>query len=246
MPVQGSKEPFSGAVAAAERLRKPRSGERPAGLRTTRAELYEAKTAPGVRQGLVGRRKQTAKCGVPPVKFGGDSGAVRQVSDIGSGFERDSFTVRSRPCHGIRVKREIIVGPAPLRNKGAGESFLRARRFLELLWRTSLRRMRVCRTCVELASPAGMDRRRRESRLIRPPTDIGMHRSPAASGFSSRERALGRAGVPSRVFQKKENTGEGGGLRRHETMYLAVGPQVDFVRRRWHERAARLYLRHER
>src|SRR5207249_3268276 len=43
-----------------------------------------------------------------PVKFGGDSGAMREVSDIGGGFRRASFTVRSRGCHGIRVKREII------------------------------------------------------------------------------------------------------------------------------------------
>ena len=130
-PFEGNEEPFSDAVAAAERLRKPRSGERPAGLRTTRAELSEAKTAPGIRQGLVGRRKQTAKCGVPPVKFGGDSGAVRQVSDIGGGFGRLSFTVWSRRCHGIRVKREIIIGAASLRTKGGGESFVRARRFLD-------------------------------------------------------------------------------------------------------------------
>src|SRR5258708_37980332 len=43
-----------------------------------------------------------------PVKFGGDSGAVREVSDIGPGFRSASFTVRSRGCHGIHVKRQII------------------------------------------------------------------------------------------------------------------------------------------
>ena len=126
------------------------------------------------------------------VKFGGDSGAVRQVSDIGGGFERDSFTVRSRPCHGIRVKREIIIGAASLRTKGGGESFVSARRFLDPRIGTSLRRMRVCRICVELASPAGVDRRRCESRLIRPPTDISAHRPPAAG----RVRVFPRASAP--------------------------------------------------
>jgi hypothetical protein len=117
---------------------------------------------------------------------------------------------------------------------------------------TSPRRMPVCRICVELASPAGAHRRRRESRLIRPASDIGPRRSPAVGHvrvFSSRERALGRGVVP--CFPKKqENTGEGRAdctvRPRHETTCLAVGPQVDFVARRWHERAARLYLRHER
>jgi len=42
------------------------------------------------------------------VKFGGDSGAVQQVSDIGGGFGRVPFTAWSRRCHGIDVKREII------------------------------------------------------------------------------------------------------------------------------------------
>src|SRR5262249_39283285 len=43
-----------------------------------------------------------------PVKIGGDSGAVRQVSDIEDGFERPSFTAASRICHQNHVKREII------------------------------------------------------------------------------------------------------------------------------------------
>src|SRR6185437_5763096 len=73
-PFKATKSHSPAPLQAAERLRKPRSGERPAGLRTTRAELFEAKTAPLIRQGLVAPRKQTAKCGVPPVKFGGDSG----------------------------------------------------------------------------------------------------------------------------------------------------------------------------
>ena len=66
-----------------------------------------------------------------PVKFGGDSGAMREVSGIGGGFRSASFTVRSRACHGIRVKREIIIGAASLRTKGGGESFVSARRFLD-------------------------------------------------------------------------------------------------------------------
>src|SRR5262249_29604089 len=48
-------------------------------------------------------------CGA--VKFGGDSGAVQQVSDIGGGFGRVPFTARSRACHEIDVKREIISKP---------------------------------------------------------------------------------------------------------------------------------------
>src|SRR5262249_60981365 len=53
--VQGNKEPLSGAVAASGAVTQTLSGERPAGLRTTRAELFEAKTAPAFRQGLVWR-----------------------------------------------------------------------------------------------------------------------------------------------------------------------------------------------
>src|SRR2546422_9663203 len=52
------------------------------------------------------------------VKFGGDSGAVQQVSDIGGGFGRVPFTARSRGCHEIDVKREII--STPLRPSGGG------------------------------------------------------------------------------------------------------------------------------
>jgi len=39
------------------------------------------------------------------VKFGGDSGALRQVSDIGGGFGRVPFTAPSRGCDRIVVKR---------------------------------------------------------------------------------------------------------------------------------------------
>ena len=68
--------------------------------------------------------------------------------------------------------------------------------------------------------------------------------------FSSRERAPNRTGRGS-VFSKKTGKYRRGRVDctvrpRHETTCLAVGPQVDFVGRRWHERAARLYLRHER
>ena len=41
------------------------------------------------------------------VKFGGDSGAMRQVSDIGPGFGRVPSTAGSRCCHGIGVKGYI-------------------------------------------------------------------------------------------------------------------------------------------
>src|SRR5262249_29879736 len=54
-----------------------------------------------------------------PVKFGGDSGAVQQVSDIGHGFERSSFTAASRVCHQNHVKREIITALC-LRSSGTG------------------------------------------------------------------------------------------------------------------------------
>src|SRR5262249_8138597 len=74
------------------------------------------------------------------VKFGGDSGAVQQVSDIGGGFGRVTFTARSRRCHGIDVKREII--SAALRQgqsggcasgvRGYGERAMAARRMRPL------------------------------------------------------------------------------------------------------------------
>jgi hypothetical protein len=41
---------------------------------------------------------------VGAVKFGGDSGAMREVSDIETGFGRLSSTAGSRWCHGIGVK----------------------------------------------------------------------------------------------------------------------------------------------
>src|SRR5262249_61140140 len=105
---KANEEPASGAVAASGGVTQTLSGERPAGLRTTRAEPFQVRTAPAARQGLVCPRKQTAKCGAGLVKFGGDSGAVQQVSDIGGGFGRVPFTARSRGCHAIDVKREII------------------------------------------------------------------------------------------------------------------------------------------
>ena len=116
---------------------------------------------------------------------------------------------------------------------------------------TSLRRMWVCRICVELASAAGMDRRRRESRLIRPITDTG--HAPFARR-RPRQVFLARArpgpGASFRVFQKtgKYRGGRSGlhGLTETRNGVSCRWRQVDFVRRRWHERAARLYLRHER
>jgi hypothetical protein len=39
------------------------------------------------------------------VKFGSDSGALQQVSDIGGGFERVPSTAPSHRRHGIVVKR---------------------------------------------------------------------------------------------------------------------------------------------
>src|SRR5262249_3917045 len=107
------------------------SGERPAGLRTTRAEPFQARTAPAARQGLVCPRKQTAKCGAGLVKFGGDSGAVQQVSDIGGGFGRVPFTARSGGCHAIDVKREIISG-RPSRRPRRGWGLTAARRMAAL------------------------------------------------------------------------------------------------------------------
>src|SRR5262249_58882335 len=60
-------------------------------------------------------------CGA--VKLGGDSGAVQQVSDIGGGFGRVPFTARSRRCHGIDVKREIIsAGPSVVVSPGDAQA----------------------------------------------------------------------------------------------------------------------------
>ena len=50
---RGSKTPLSGAVRRAERFTRTLSGERPAGLRTTRAEQSKARTAIKFRQELV-------------------------------------------------------------------------------------------------------------------------------------------------------------------------------------------------
>src|SRR5262249_6634862 len=94
--------------------------------RTTRAEPFQVRTAPSVRQGLVAPRKQTAKCGAKLVKFGGDSGAVQQVSDIGGGFGRVPFTARSRACHEIDVKREIICTALRLSAGGPAQALSRA------------------------------------------------------------------------------------------------------------------------
>src|SRR5262249_22755232 len=49
----GKAVPLSGAVAASGAVTQTLSGERPAGLRTTRAEPDQAMTAPAVRQALV-------------------------------------------------------------------------------------------------------------------------------------------------------------------------------------------------
>src|SRR5262250_646068 len=62
-------------------------------------------------------------CGA--VKFGGDSGAVQQVSDIGGGFGRVPFTARSRACHEIDVKREIITKPLRLSEDGPAQAVSR-------------------------------------------------------------------------------------------------------------------------
>src|SRR5260370_28847910 len=62
------------------------------------------------------------------VKFGGDSGAVQQVSDIGGGFGRVPFTARSRTCHEIDVKREIISTPLRPSKGGPAHAVSRATR----------------------------------------------------------------------------------------------------------------------
>src|SRR6266481_5613541 len=62
------------------------------------------------------------------VKFGGDSGAVQQVSDIGGGFGRVPFTARSRACHEIDVKREIISTPLRPSEGGPAQAVSRATR----------------------------------------------------------------------------------------------------------------------
>src|SRR5260221_9022675 len=72
------------------------------------------------------------------VKFGGDSGAVQQVSDIGGGFGRVPFTARSRTCHEIDVKREIISTPLRPSKGGPAHAVSRATRAGE----AGLRRMR--------------------------------------------------------------------------------------------------------
>src|SRR5260370_28995125 len=72
------------------------------------------------------------------VKFGGDSGAVQQVSDIGGGFGRVPFTARSRGCHEIDVKREIISTPLRPSKGGPAQAVSRATRAGE----AGFRRMR--------------------------------------------------------------------------------------------------------
>src|SRR5260370_37613341 len=72
------------------------------------------------------------------VKFGGDSGAVQQVSDIGGGFGRVPFTARSRGCHEIDVKREIISTPLRPSKGGPAQAVSRATRAGE----AGIRRMR--------------------------------------------------------------------------------------------------------
>jgi hypothetical protein len=75
-------------------------------------------------------------CGA--VKFGGDSGAVQQVSDIGGGFGRVPFTAQSRGCHEIDVKREIISAPLRPSEDGRAQAVARATRAGD----AGLRRMR--------------------------------------------------------------------------------------------------------
>jgi len=146
------------------------------------------------------------------VKFGGDSGAVRQVSDIGGGFGRLSFTVRSPSCHAIFVKREIIAARHPA-DQRRGRNRPRSRpAFSTPEFSTWVRRMRVSRICGRFGSPRAPfgrgDRNRRESRLIRPPRDTS-------------DRACDRVRP---VFSKKqENTGDNGLKRARETCSLAVG-----------------------
>src|SRR5260370_28251994 len=72
------------------------------------------------------------------VKFGGDSGAVQQVADLGGGFGRVPFTARSRTCHEIDVKREIISTPLRPSKGGPAHAVSRATRAGE----AGLRRMR--------------------------------------------------------------------------------------------------------
>jgi hypothetical protein len=151
-----------------------------------------------------------------PVKFGGDSGAVRQVSDIGGGFERVSFTVRSRACHGIRVKREIIIGAASLRTKGGGESFVPARRFLDprsgyiSAPNARLSHLRgACLTCrrTSAAPRVAFDSsaNRRKARPVRP--------RQAASRIFPRANARPGPGACFPVFQKNRKIQErAGGL----------------------------------
>src|ERR1700730_8894063 len=75
-------------------------------------------------------------CGA--VRFGGDSGAVQQVSDIGGGFGSVPFTARSRACHEIDVKREIISAPLRPRADGPAQPVSRVARAGD----TRFRRMR--------------------------------------------------------------------------------------------------------
>src|SRR5260221_708098 len=99
------------------------------------------------------------------VKFGGDSGAVQQVSDIGGGFGRVPFTARSRGCHAIDGKREII--STPLRpSKGGPAPAPRAPR---IWW---------------LKSPARRALRAVGTRVR------GVHRAVAGSYISTRSRLL--------------------------------------------------------
>src|SRR5437763_8780661 len=154
-----------------------------------------------------------------PVKFGGDSGAVRQVSDIGGGFERVSFTVRSRACHGIRVKREIIIGAASLRTKGGARASCPRAGSSTHEVAISPRRMRVCRilrgACLTCGRGSAAPRVAFDSSANRRRHAPFARRRPG-QGFSSRERALGRRGVFPCFPKKQENTGEGGSTARFD------------------------------
>jgi hypothetical protein len=115
----GNTKPLSGAGRRTERLRRPLSGERPAGLRTTRAEPIQAMTAPFTRQGFVWPPQATPQMWCEAVKFGGDSGAMREVSDIEPEFSRPSFvagitSVSGNRCQGIKLGvRHTVERTAP-------------------------------------------------------------------------------------------------------------------------------------
>lgn len=93
------------------------------------------------------------------------------------------------------------------------------------------------------------EHRRAESRLIRTRSDIGTHKSgPFAHAWPELFRATAPAAARG-MFSFCKKTGK---YRRDEPLDWTPndlsyrGYKVDFPGCRWHERAARLYLRHER